>query len=249
MEADSSWFLLDYFGVPLQDDDYMYVAWTGPDGQIDPPAMAGDIGAPTGDDSLLAEGDIKCGMFFSVIPIWGVGEGHPQVGDSIYCRIFDGPRDSLTNANFYADSQPYECGSTMDEDFICTFPGDPGGGHTDTALDSTDLAPPEMIDDLSIALETGAKSATGDMRLTWTEPGDDVGVVRYVIYRSTAPSSLGDSLAGTADTTYLDVGAAGTVGTNYFYAVKAADAVGHKSQQSYGVGEFDVYLIDESSSR
>jgi hypothetical protein len=71
-----------------------------------------------------------------------------------------------------------------------------------------------------------------------------MGVVYYVVYRSTAITSLGDSLAGTIDTTYTDLGAAGIVGTNYFYVVKAKDAAGNKSEESNKVGEFDRGLIN-----
>jgi hypothetical protein len=102
--------------------------------------------------------------------------------------------------------------------------------------------PPEAIDDLSAALEDGAKSTSGDIRLRWTEPYDDVGVIRYVVRRSTEISSLGDSLAGTTDTTYLDLGAAGTIGTDYFYAVEAVDGSGQKSEDSNRAGEFDIWL-------
>jgi hypothetical protein len=101
-----------------------------------------------------------------------------------------------------------------------------------------DSTPPEVIDDLKIEL-TGS-----DIYLWWTEPYDDFGVTRYVIYRSTIAGSLGDSLAGTSDTTYTDVGAAGDEGTQYFYAVKAADAAGNKSGVSAQVGEFDIELIN-----
>jgi parallel beta-helix repeat protein len=117
----------------------------------------------------------------------------------------------------------------------------PGGGNVDRypLMDIVDIGPPEAIDDLIILLESGTKSTDGDMRLIWTEPEDDVGVTRYVIYRSTVAGSTGDSLAETTDTTYLDVGAAGDELTNFFYTVRAADAVGNKSGESNKVGEFD----------
>jgi fibronectin type 3 domain-containing protein len=82
------------------------------------------------------------------------------------------------------------------------------------------------------------------MYLWWSEPYDDVGVTRYVVYRSTDPATNGDSLAGTADTSYLDVGAAGTVGTDYFYVVKAVDATNKESMPSNKVGEFDRATIN-----
>jgi fibronectin type 3 domain-containing protein len=124
----------------------------------------------------------------------------------------------------------YGCGDTCYAELIvCSLP--------------PDTTSPESIDDLMIALESGSKSSSGDMRLIWTEPYDDEGVVRYVIYRDTSASSSGDSLAGTTDTTYIDMGVAGTVGTNYFYTVKAVDAAGNKSEQSNKVGEFERGLI------
>jgi len=128
---------------------------------------------------------------------------------------------------------------------VLLFGGIDSGGH-DTGvwgyhLDA-DITPPEAIDDLSVTLEGGAKSSTGNMLLRWTEPSDDIGVGRYVIYRSTDPTVTGDSLAGTADTSYTDEGAAGMVGTNYFYVVKAVDAAENKSAKSNTVGEFDINL-------
>jgi len=99
--------------------------------------------------------------------------------------------------------------------------------------------PPDPVDDLT------AQLLESDIFLQWTEPYSEGGVDRYVVYRSTAVGSAGDSLAGTANTTYTDVGAAGVVGTNYYYTVKAADAAGRKSEESNKVGEFDCELINE----
>jgi aminopeptidase N len=107
----------------------------------------------------------------------------------------------------------------------------------------SDTTAPETIADLAIELDDGAKSASGDMRLWWTGPNDDVGVIRYVVYRSTAAGTLGDSLAGTTDTAYQDSGAAGDVFTNYYYIIKAVDWVENKSDASNQVGEFDRSLI------
>jgi hypothetical protein len=56
------------------------------------------------------------------------------------------------------------------------------------------------------------------------------------------PQEAGDSLAGTADTTHLDPGAAGDVLTNYYYIVKAVDWADNKSDASNQVGEFDRSL-------
>lgn len=117
-------------------------------------------------------------------------------------------------------------------------------GDTMTAdLFVTTAAPPEAVDDLAVTLSNGAKSASGDILLTWTEPYAEGGVSYYVIYRSTAPASFGDSLAATADSVYTDLGAVGDTLTNYYYTVKAVDNFGSKSLSSNQVGEFDIYLI------
>jgi hypothetical protein len=97
--------------------------------------------------------------------------------------------------------------------------------------------PPEAIDDLTNS------RVGGDIHIWWTEPDSDAGVARYVVYRSVSPGALGDSLAGTMDIVYTDVGAAGVPGTNYFYTVKAVDAGGRKSAESNRVGEFDIQLF------
>jgi len=98
--------------------------------------------------------------------------------------------------------------------------------------------PPMAIDDLTLDL------AESDICLKWSEPYSECGVTHYVVYRSSSAGSLGDSLVSTADTTHADVGAAGDVGSNYFYTVKAVDSVGQKSQGSSQVGEFDRNLSD-----
>ncbi|MFC1683326.1 C25 family cysteine peptidase [Candidatus Zixiibacteriota bacterium] len=102
---------------------------------------------------------------------------------------------------------------------------------------------PSPVDDLAIAL------SQGDLILTWSSP-ETKAISRYVIYRSTESDFVpapGDSIGGTADTTYLDPGAAGLVGTDYFYAVKAANGSGQKSDPSNIVGEYDIVLINDPS--
>ena len=64
----------------------------------------------------------------------------------------------------------------------------------------------------------------------------------YVVYRSTVPDTKGDSLAGTTDGWYLDLGAVGTVGTNYFYTIEVMDGVGGRFDSNQ-VGEFDIDLV------
>jgi hypothetical protein len=97
--------------------------------------------------------------------------------------------------------------------------------------------PLEAIDDLAVA------PAEADIYIWWSVPYSEAGVTRYVVYRSTSPDAMGDSLSGTVDTSYTDAGAAGVVGTNYFYTVKAVDGIGRKSMESNRVGEFDIDLM------
>jgi hypothetical protein len=100
--------------------------------------------------------------------------------------------------------------------------------------------PPPAVANLQIALNQG------DLVLTWSTP-EEKAVVGYVVYRDTESDFVpapGDSIGGTADTTYTDVGAAGSVITNYYYAVKAVSDAGQKSDPSNIVGEYDKDLIN-----
>jgi len=123
---------------------------------------------------------------------------------------------------------------------VLLFGGLDASGQNDETWVYGDLTPPDAIDDVAIAVENLTKG--GDIRLTWSAPGDDIGVSRYIIYRSTSASSSGDSIAGTTDTTYLDTGAIGDPDSNYCYTVRAADAASNTSDQSNQVGEHDVQL-------
>jgi hypothetical protein len=107
-----------------------------------------------------------------------------------------------------------------------------------------DSIPPESIENLLAQLHAGSKSYGGNILLSWSEPYDSTGVHHYVIYRSESPTEIGDSLAITADTTYLDeyVYAIGNPYLHYYYTVKAVDYSGNKSEASNQVGEFDKVL-------
>jgi hypothetical protein len=67
-------------------------------------------------------------------------------------------------------------------------------------------------------------------------------VDHYVIYRSTTPGEAGDSLAETADTSFIDSDAVGDTSTNHFYILKTVDQLGSKSAASNETGEFDLQL-------
>ena len=128
---------------------------------------------------------------------------------------------------------------------VLLFGGYDSAGNNDETwiYHGADKTSPQSVTDLSIALENGSKSTSGNICLWWGEPYDDNGVARYVVYRSTTQASLGDSLAGTVETTFTDAGAAGDTLISYFYAVKAVDAAGNVSEESNKVGEFDKNLM------
>ncbi|MFC1682590.1 choice-of-anchor D domain-containing protein [Candidatus Zixiibacteriota bacterium] len=103
-----------------------------------------------------------------------------------------------------------------------------------------DDIPPETVTDLM-----GEKSA-GDISLSWTPVNDMfTGVAYYIVFRSTTPDftpTSGDSIGEALTATYLDAGAAGTVGTDYNYVVQAVDNSKNKGDYSNEVGEHDADL-------
>jgi C1A family cysteine protease len=120
-----------------------------------------------------------------------------------------------------------------------------GPNETDFRSGEGGGSPPAAVTGLTATLVDGAKSSSGDILLAWTEPYAESGVSHYVIYRSTAPTTTGDSLGATADTTYVDGGAAGDTLANYYYTVRAVDSEGRNSAPSGQVGEFDRPLKAE----
>jgi hypothetical protein len=107
-----------------------------------------------------------------------------------------------------------------------------------------DQVPPSAVADLSSQL------IGTDIRLEWSTVTTDTSgakedISHYVIYRSTDPgfaADPADSLAGVVTNEYRDAGAAGSVGTNCYYIVRAVDFAGLKSEVSTTVGEFDMEL-------
>ncbi len=78
---------------------------------------------------------------------------------------------------------------------------------------------------------TGLRSTeeTNGVRLNWNGSTDNVGVTRYLIFRSTN-GSLGTQYATSTTTTYLDTNV--TPGVTYTYAIKAIDAAGNTSYRT-----------------
>jgi len=113
-----------------------------------------------------------------------------------------------------------------------------------TFLMPADNIPPAPVTDVR------AFVSVNDLALYWSAvtsdtTGSEETLSYYIVYRSEDPNfypSPGDSIAGVVDTAFLDGWAAGTVGTNYFYAVCAVDEAGNKSGNSVRSGEFDRSL-------
>jgi hypothetical protein len=107
-----------------------------------------------------------------------------------------------------------------------------------------DQTPPDAVADLRPHL------IDQDVQLRWSPvtvdtTGAKEGISHYVVYRSTDAgfgADPSDSLAGVAEPEYRDPGAAGLVGTDYYYIVRAVDYAGLKSEVSAIVGEFDELL-------
>ena len=98
---------------------------------------------------------------------------------------------------------------------------------------------PTAIGDLTATL------SVSDIVLEWTHAADNVAIDRYVVYRATDPGfvpSGGHVIHETKGISYQDPGAAGAVGTNYFYVVQAADPSGNLAEDSNRAGEFDSGL-------
>jgi hypothetical protein len=99
-----------------------------------------------------------------------------------------------------------------------------------------DPVAPAAIADLTTTL------SVDDIVLEWSHSADNVAIDQYIVYRDTDPEftpGSGNAVHQTEGTTYQDPGAAGTVGTNYYYVVKAEDPSGNLAEESNRAGEFD----------
>jgi hypothetical protein len=104
-----------------------------------------------------------------------------------------------------------------------------------------DPVAPSAIGDLT------AKLSVNDIVLQWAHAADNVAIDQYIVYRGTNPGFVpgsGNVLGQTKGSSYLDPGAAGTVGTDYFYVVRATDPAGNLAVDSNRVGEFDRGVIN-----
>jgi hypothetical protein len=102
-----------------------------------------------------------------------------------------------------------------------------------------DPVAPTAIGDLTATL------SVSDIVLEWSHAADNVAIDHYVVYRATDPGFTpggGNSIHQTKGISYQDPGAAGTVGTDYFYVVKAADPNHNLAEDSNRVGNFSSQM-------
>jgi hypothetical protein len=202
------WYLLDYNGVPLVDGDLSQCIWVGPNGVVDPPELAKGTAIPGGDDILNCEGPISWANLFLTFDVQPA-----QIGDVLYCRIFDEAQGLITTENYYGDSEPYTTVGLNGESYYCLFPGDPGAGHTDTPL------PVELMSFDAIGRD-------GEVLLEW-KTATETDCFGFHIERDgeriTFIEGAGNS---TTEQTYTYVDKGLTNGVTYYYSLITVDMDG-----------------------
>jgi hypothetical protein len=186
------WYLLDYFGNPLENGDCVCAYWVGPDGIVDGPDPANPP-AGLNDDVMLTCGEIEYGGFFFSVTTWGVGEGHPEFGAMIYTVIYDAPCDQIGPSNYFGISDTHEVLNYLGEVAYFLFPGDPGYGHTDIHV------PVELMTFDAIARD-------GEVLLEW-KTATETNALGFYVERGDVRSDLIQA-AGNSDVenvyTYVD---------------------------------------------
>lgn len=130
------WYLQDENGYTLENGDWCYVAWKGPDGIKDPPnKIEPNCGDVTGDDVIIGEGTIYYGSFTITVATYAVEDGqHPAYCEEVYCRIFNEPKYPACETGWYGDSDQHHVENVLGEVFFAKFTGDPFYGYTDIPL-------------------------------------------------------------------------------------------------------------------
>jgi hypothetical protein len=158
----------------------------------------------------------------------GTQNGTP--GPTSWSFDWTAPADPPDTVHFYAAGNAANGNDRSSGDYIYTT--------SHTAVLFVDNQPPNAINDLDI-LAAGA-----DIVLDWSDPGDNVGVVEYRVYRSQqayfAPTGIPTAVVAAPTTTWTDTGAAGDPVVNFFYNVTAGDAAQNEGGPSNFVGEFDL---------
>lgn len=121
-------------------------------------------------------------------------------------------------------------------------------GDPSLIREGIDVVPPAKVEDLVASLCDSA------IVLNWSPVttdiyGNEEMVAHYVVYRDTLPDFVPasqDSMGVAVGTSFIDsICGVGDADRNHYYAVKAVDALGHKSVPSTTVGEFDQPLRAE----
>jgi len=134
------------------------------------------------------------------------------------------PPDSVI---FYAAGNAANNNGSTSGDYIYTT--------TWTTYLFVDLTAPNPIADLAI------DQSGNDIALTWSDPGDNIGVTSYEVYRSTEAyfDPAGVPTATVTGPIWIDVNAAGDPMINSYYNVLAVDDADNKGSPSNYVGELD----------
>jgi hypothetical protein len=104
-----------------------------------------------------------------------------------------------------------------------------------------DVTPPGAVVDLAAGV------VGSGVRLTWGQPWDNVGVVKYRVYRGDEvgfEAGVGTLVAEPTFRVYTDWGGAGDPGVNHYYVVTALDGNDNESAVSNMVAEFDYEIGD-----
>ncbi|MBN1424682.1 S8 family serine peptidase [Candidatus Fermentibacteria bacterium] len=145
----------------------------------------------------------------------------------VECAQFNTPAAGSYSITVRGHNIPYG-----PQPFAVVVTGDLGGGTPDTES-------PGCIGDLM----AGPGPVNG-IRLTWSNPGDNVGVTRYDIYRAgmghyvpALGGELHTLLGNPPPCTWIDPAAGAAPGEQYFYRIIAADAAGNRSAPSNTAGD------------
>jgi len=186
------WYLLDYFGDPLEDGDCVCAYWVGPDGLMDGPDPA-DPPEALGDDVKLECSAIEYGGFYFSVTTYQAGAGNPGLGDVIYVVIYDAPCAEIGPSNYFGISDLHVVENFLGELFFAQFPGDPGYGHTDIHV------PVELMSFDAIARD-------GEVLLEW-KTATETNALGFYVERGDVRSDLIQA-AGNSDIenvyTYVD---------------------------------------------
>jgi len=216
------WTLRGPDGVtPLNVGDCVCIYWKGPNGVRDGLDFV-NAPEPADDDVLLEcigigpnDGATGPAFFKLGLGTFQSGGGHPAACEEIYVCIFDDPCADLDPSNYFAYSDQYHVLNQSGETFFAKFPGDPGGGYTDTPL------PVELMSFDAIARD-------GEVLLEWKTASETNALGFYIERDGERINQELIPAAGHATTentyTYADRGL--TNGVTYYYDLFTQDLDG-----------------------